>query len=417
MGQTIIEKILSSHSGREVQAGDIVVAEVDYVMGQDGTAPLAIQAFHDLGGRDVFDRDRVAFVIDHSAPSPNEGVSALHKLMREFTREKGFKLYDIGEGVCHQLLPESGRVGPGSLVIGADSHTCTYGALNAFSTGVGSTDLAGALIAGKMWFKVPGTIKFVSNGVLSPGVYAKDLILYLIGQVTADGATYLAAEYTGEAIRALSQEARFTISNMAIEMGAKAGLMEADDKTFAWLRRYTSREFVPVNADPDAVYTRVLEHDAAELEPQVARPHRVDNVVPVGEAAGKSVQQAVLGTCTNGRLEDLRIAAGILGGRQIHRDVRLIVAPASRRVFLDAMAEGIIQTLVEAGAALVTPGCGPCVGTHNGVPSDGETVISTANRNFKGRMGNSNAEIYLASPATVAASAVTGKITDPREFL
>jgi 3-isopropylmalate/(R)-2-methylmalate dehydratase large subunit len=417
LGQTIIEKILSSHSGREVRAGDIVVAEVDYVMGQDGTAPLAIRAFHDLGGRDVFDRDRVAFVIDHSAPSPNEGVSALHKLMREFTREKGFKLYDIGEGVCHQLLPESGRVGPGSLVIGADSHTCTYGALNAFSTGVGSTDLAGGLIAGKMWFKVPETIKFVSNGVLPPGVYSKDLILYLIGRVTADGATYLAAEFTGEAIGALSQEARFTISNMAIEMGAKAGLMEADDKTFAWLRRYTSREFTPVTADPDAVYTRVLEHDAAALEPQVARPHRVDNVVPVGEAAGKPVQQAVLGTCTNGRLEDLRIAAGILGGRQIHRDVRLIVAPASRRVFLDAMAEGIIQTLVEAGAALVTPGCGPCVGTHNGVPSDGETVISTANRNFKGRMGNSNAEIYLASPATVAASAVTGRITDPREFL
>lgn len=417
MGQTIIEKILSSHSGQEARAGDIVVAEVDYVMGQDGTAPLAIQAFADLGGKDVFDRERVAFVIDHSAPSPNEGVSALHKLMREFTREKGFKLYDIGEGVCHQLLPESGEVGPGSLVIGADSHTCTYGALNAFSTGVGSTDLAGGLISGKMWFRVPGTIKFVCNGVLPPGVYSKDLILYLIGRVTADGATYMATEYTGEAIGALSQEARFTISNMAIEMGAKAGLMEADDKTFAWLRRFTSREFTPVAADDDAVYVRVLECDAAKLEPQVARPHRVDNVVPVSGAAGKPVQQAVIGTCTNGRLEDLRIAAGILGGRKIHRDVRLIVAPSSRRVFLDAMAEGIIQTLVEAGAAMVTPGCGPCVGTHNGVPSDGETVISTANRNFKGRMGNSNAEIYLASPATVAASAVTGKITDPREFL
>jgi 3-isopropylmalate/(R)-2-methylmalate dehydratase large subunit len=227
----------------------------------------------------------------------------------------------------------------------------------------------------------------------------------------------MAVEFTGEAIGALSQEARFTISNMAIEMGAKAGLMEADDKTFAWLRRFTSRKFTPVTADPDAVYTRVLECDAAKLEPQVARPHRVDNVVPVSGAAGKPVQQAVIGTCTNGRLEDLRIAAGILGGRKIHRDVRLIVAPSSRRVFLDAMAEGIIQTLVEAGAVMVTPGCGPCVGTHNGVPSDGETVISTANRNFKGRMGNSNAEIYLASPATVAASAVTGKITDPREFI
>lgn len=417
MGQTIIEKILSSHSGKEAYAGEIVVARVDYVMGQDGTAPLAIRAFNDMGGREVFDRSKVAFVIDHSAPSPNEGVSALHKLMREFTREKGFKLYDIGEGVCHQLLPESGEVGPGSLVIGADSHTCTYGALNAFSTGVGSTDLAGGLISGQMWFKVPETIKFVCHGTLSPGVYSKDLILHLIGDVTADGATYMSAEYVGEAITAMSQEARFTIANMAIEMGAKAGLLEADEKTFDWLRRYTDREFTPVKADPDAVYARVLEYDTTRLEPQVARPHRVDNVTSVSEVAGQPVQQAVLGTCTNGRLEDLRIAAGILGGRKIHPDVRFIVAPSSRRVFLDAMAEGIIQSLVESGASVVTPGCGPCVGTHNGVPSDGETVISTANRNFKGRMGNSKADIYLASPATVAVSALTGKITDPREFV
>lgn len=417
MGQTIIEKILSSHSGKEAYAGEIVVARVDYVMGQDGTAPLAIRAFNDMGGKEVFDRSKVAFVIDHSAPSPNEGVSALHKLMREFTREKGFKLYDIGEGVCHQLLPESGEVGPGSLVIGADSHTCTYGALNAFSTGVGSTDLAGGLISGQMWFKVPETIKFVCYGTLSPGVYSKDLILHLIGDVTADGATYMSAEYVGEAITAMSQEARFTIANMAIEMGAKAGLLEADEKTFDWLRRYTDREFTPVKADPDAVYARVLEYDTTRLEPQVARPHRVDNVTSVSEVAGQAVHQAVLGTCTNGRLEDLRIAAGILGGRKIHPDVRFIVAPSSRRVFLDAMAEGIIQSLVESGASVVTPGCGPCVGTHNGVPSDGETVISTANRNFKGRMGNSKADIYLASPATVAVSALTGKITDPREFV
>ncbi len=417
MGQTIIEKILSSHSGQEARANEIVVAGVDYVMGQDGTAPLAIRAFNEMGGLEVFDRERAAFVIDHSAPSPNEGVSALHKMMREFVRERGFRIYDIGEGVCHQVIPESGVVGPSSLVIGADSHTCTYGALNAFSTGVGSTDLAGGLISGRMWFKVPESIKFVCNGTLSPGVYSKDLILYLIGEVTADGATYLAAEFIGEAITAMSQEARFTMANMAIEMGAKAGLMEADEKTAAWLRRFTDREFQPVSADVDASYARVLEYDVARLEPQVARPHRVDNVAPLSQVAGKPVQQALIGTCTNGRLEDLKIAAGILGGRGVHRDVRLIVAPASRQVYLDAMAEGIIQTLVQAGAAVVTPGCGPCVGTHNGVPSDGETVISTANRNFKGRMGNSNADIYLASPASVAASAVTGKITDPREFI
>ncbi len=417
MGQTIIEKIISSHCGAIAHANEIVVARVDYVMGQDGTAPLAIRAFKEMGGTKVFDRDRVAFVIDHSAPSPNEGVSALHKLMREFTGEKGFRLYDIGEGVCHQLIPESGEVGPGSLVVGADSHTCTYGALNAFSTGVGSTDLAGALISGRMWFKVPETIKIVCNGKLAPGVFSKDLILYLIGEVTADGATYMATEYSGEAVTALSQEARFTIANMAIEMGAKAGILEADEKTLTWLKRFSDLAYQPVSADPDALYARVLEIDASKLEPQLAKPHRVDNTAPVSQLAGKPVQQAVIGTCTNGRLEDLRIAAGILGGKRVHRDVRLIVAPSSRRVLLDAMSEGIIQSLVESGAALVTPGCGPCVGTHNGVPSDGETVISTANRNFKGRMGNSSAEIYLASPATVAASALTGKITDPREFI
>lgn len=417
MGQTIIEKIISSHSEQKVYAGDIAVARVDLVMGQDGTSPLAIRAFEDMGGKAVFDPEKVKFVIDHSSPSPNEGVSALHKLMREFSGDKGFRLYDIGEGVCHQLMPESGLVGPGSLVIGADSHTCTYGALNAFSTGVGSTDLAGGMISGRMWFKVPQTVKFVLNGVLPPGVYAKDLILYLIGEVTADGATYMSAEYVGEAVSALSVEGRFTMSNMAIEMGAKAGLMEADEKTFSWLKQFTGRKYSAVNADPDAVYAKVLEYDVSSLTPQVARPHRVDNVCPVDEVLGTPIQQAVIGTCTNGRLEDLRIAADLLRGRKIDKDVRLIVAPASKRIYLDAMREGIIQDLVEAGAAVVTPGCGPCVGTHNGVPSDGENVISTANRNFKGRMGNSNAFIYLASPATVAASALAGKISDPRELI
>lgn len=417
MGQTIIEKILSSHCGHTAHTNEIVVAHLDYIMGQDGTAPLAINAFKDMDGKDVFDKEKVAFVIDHSAPSPNEGVSALHKLMREFVAEKEFRLYDIGEGVCHQLIPESGKVGPGSLVIGADSHTCTYGALNAFSTGVGSTDLAGGLISGQMWFKVPETMKFICHNTLQRGVFSKDLILYLIGDVTADGATYMSAEYVGEAITALSQEARFTIANMAIEMGAKAGLMEADDKTQAWLSKFTKQAFTPVFADQDATYAEIREYDAAKIEPQVAKPHQVDNVVPVSEVTGKPIQQALLGTCTNGRLEDLRIAAACVSKRKIHPKVRLIVAPASRNVFLEAMSEGIIQTLVEAGAAIVTPGCGPCVGTHNGVPSDEETVISTANRNFKGRMGNSNAEIFLASPATVIASALAGEITDPRNIM
>ncbi|MFZ5901407.1 3-isopropylmalate dehydratase large subunit [Desulforudis sp. 1088] len=417
MGQTMIEKILSAKSGREVYAGDIVVADVDFVMGQDGTSPLAIRAFRNMQGQRLFDSSKVALVIDHSAPSPSESVSNLHALMRDFARETGCRLYDIGDGVCHQLMLESGKVGPGSLVIGADSHTCTYGALNAFATGVGSTDLAAALISGKMWFKVPPTVRFVCHGRLPAGVYSKDLILFLIGQVTADGATYMSAEYVGEAIDALSIEARFTVSNMAIEMGAKAGLMEADEKTFDWVRRYSDRHFAAVKSDPDARYEKVLEFDVSNLEPQVAKPHRVDNTAPLSEVAGRPIQEAVIGTCTNGRLEDLRIAAGILKGRKVSRDVRFIVAPASRRIYLEAIADGTLAALVEAGAAVVTPGCGPCVGTHNGVPSDGETVISTANRNFKGRMGNRNAEIFLASPATVAASALTGVITDPREFI
>ena len=417
MGKTIAEKILSRKSGQDARANDLVVADLDFRMGQDGTSPLAIRAFEQMRGQQVCDPERAALVIDHSAPSPLEGVSALHHLMRSFAKEQGMLMYDIGEGVCHQLLPEMGHVGPGSLVIGADSHTCTYGALNAFATGVGSTDLAAALISGKMWFKVPESLRFVCRGQLPAGVYSKDLILFLIGQVTADGATYMAAEYTGEAIAALSVDARFTIANMAIEMGAKAGLMEADDKVLAWVREHGNGNFEAVSPDPEAVYARVLEYDLSSLEPQVARPHRVDNVASIGEVAGTAIQQAVLGTCTNGRLEDLRIAAGILKGRRVHPEVRFIVAPASRRIYLEAMDEGIIQDLVRSGAAVVTPGCGPCVGTHNGVRAAGQHVSSTANRNFKGRMGNSKAFIYLASPATVAASALAGAIADPREYL
>lgn len=417
MGQTIIEKILSSHSNSKVYANDLVVAEVDFIMGQDGTSPLTIKAFQEMGGEKIFDPGKVIFVIDHNAPSPNEGVSALHKLMRDFARQKEIYTCDVGEGVCHQLIPETGAVGPGSLVIGADSHTCTYGALNAFSTGVGSTDLAAALISGRMWFKAPDTLKITCHGELPQGVYSKDLILYLTGQITADGATYMSVEFTGQAISALSQEARFTISNMAVEIGAKAGLMAADEKTFSWLNNYTNKKYQPVEPDPDAKYFRTEEYDVSKLEPHVAKPHTVDNVCPVGEVSDTEINQAVIGTCTNGRLEDLRIAANILKGRKCNKNVRLIVVPASRKVMLDAIREGIVETLVESGAAFVTPGCGPCVGTHNGVPSDGEVVISTANRNFKGRMGNSKAFIYLTSPATAAASAITGRITDPREFL
>lgn len=416
MGKTIAEKILSNKSGQDVKANDIVVANLDFVMGQDGTSGLAINAFREMQAEKVFDPRRVAMVIDHSAPSPLQGVSAIHQKMRNFADEQGINFYDIGDGVCHQLVPEQGHVVPGDLVIGADSHTCTYGAINVFSTGVGSTDLAAGIASGKLWFKVPETFKFIVNGQLPPGVFSKDLILYLIGDVTADGATYMAAEYIGEAISALSVEARFTISNMAIEMGAKCGLMEADSKTIEWVKQHSDKDFTPVTADADAVYAKVKEYDVSNLEPQIAKPHTVDNVAPISEVAGIPIQQGVIGTCTNGRMEDLRIAAAILKGKKLARNTRLIVAPSSRQVMIQAMREGLIETFMESGAAVVTPGCGPCVGTHNGVPSDGENVISTANRNFKGRMGNNKAFIYLGSPATVAASVLYGKLTDPREF-
>lgn len=416
-GKTIAEKILSAHSGADARAGDIVVADVDFVMGQDGTSPLAIRALERMGVEGVFDPAKVALVIDHSAPSPLEGVSALHTVMREFGKRTGAKVYDIGCGVCHQLIPENGHVVPGDLMVGCDSHTCTYGALNVFSTGVGSTDGAAAMASGKLWFKVPETMRVTYTGELKPGVFSKDLILYLAGQIGADGATYMALEFDGPVIEALSVDARMTISNMAIEVGAKAGLMRADAKTLAWYEGRSDRTPNPVDPDPDARYASEIEIDASAVGPQVAKPHSVDNVSPIEEVEGTPIQQGYIGTCTNGRLEDLAIAASILEGRRVHPDVRFIVAPASRRILLDAIEAGYIQTLVEAGAALVTPGCGPCVGTHNGVPSDGENVISTANRNFKGRMGNSNAFIYLGSPATVAASVIEGKITDPRKYL
>ncbi|MFC1566904.1 3-isopropylmalate dehydratase large subunit [bacterium] len=416
-GKTMVEKILSKHAGKVVSKGDLAIAEIDFAFGQDGTSAMIIDAFNNMEATKVFDPKKCAMIIDHSAPSPVMGVSAIHKKIREFTKKHGILFYEGGEGVCHHLVPERGHVSAGNLVIGADSHTCTYGALNACSTGMGSTDVAAGMIAGKTWFKVPETIKFVCNGKLSKGVYAKDLILFLIGQVTADGATYKACEYVGEAINDLSIEGRFTICNMAIEMGSKFGIMNADKKTEEWLKKHTSQEFIPVFSDDNAEYEKVYEFDVSNLEPQIAKPHTVDNICPISEVEGTEISEAVLGTCTNGRLEDLEVAAKVLKGKKVNKDVRMVVAPASKDILLKAMEKGIMQTLIEAGAVLVAPGCGPCVGTHNGVPSVGENVISTANRNFKGRMGNPDAFIYLGSPATVAASAIEGKITDPRKYI
>lgn len=417
MGQTIAEKILGAHSGKEAKAGDIVVADLDFMIGQDGTSGVAIDSFRKMAAKKVLCPEKAAIIVDHSSPSPNQGVSAIHKKIREFCQETGVKLYDVGCGVCHQITPEQGHAVPGDLVIGADSHTCTYGAINVFSTGIGSTDLAAAWVSGKLWFKVPETFKVTYKGKLPKGVLSKDMVLKLIGDITADGATYMALEIGGETIKDLSIDARFTISNMAIECGAKAGLMEAGKKTLDWVKAHSKRKAKPISADKDAKYAKSIEIDVTKLEPQIAKPHTVDNVVSISKLGEVPVQQGLIGTCTNGRLEDFQIAAKILKGKKVKSGCRLIIAPASTQILLDMIADGTYQTLLNAGAIAVTPGCGPCVGTHNGVPSDGENVISTANRNFLGRMGNTKAFIYLGSPATVAASMIEGKIADARKYL
>jgi 3-isopropylmalate/(R)-2-methylmalate dehydratase large subunit len=418
MGKTIAEKILGKHAGKEVAAGEIVMADLDFIMSHDGNRPLVIQAFEELGGKTLFDPKKFALIIDHAPTSPTPVVANAHRLVREFCGRQGCILYEAGEGSCHQLMVERGHVLPGELVIGTDSHTCTYGAINAFATGVGASDGAAALISGKLWFKVPETIRFVLKGRLPRGVYSKDLILHLIGSVTADGATYRAAEFVGEAISALHVDGRLTISNMAVEMGAKVGLMEADEKTLDWLKGRAARAFQPVTADRDARFASVLEYDVSKLGPQVAKPHQVDQVVPVEEALGTPIQQANIVACTNSRLEDLEVAASILSGKHVHPDVKLYVVPASRSVQLEAMRRGTLQAILDAGGILGVPGCGACSGgAAFGVPGDGERVITTANRNFQGRVVNPKAFLYLASPATVAASALEGKIADCRKYV
>ncbi len=415
MGKTIAEKILSHHAGKDLKSGDVAVCDIDFCFGHDGTSSIIIDSFRKLGAQKPFDTSKFYMIIDHSAPSPNIGVSAIHKKMRDFARQFEVGFYDIGCGVCHQLIPQKGHVTCGDLVLGADSHTCTYGAINVFSTGVGSTDLAIAAASGKNWFRVPETIKVVVKGRLPNGVYAKDIILHIAGDIGANGATYKSVEFCGEAISALSVDARLTISNMAVEIGAKVGLMEADGKVLKWVAEHSRKEPHPVKADIDARYCAVKTYDVSKLVPQVAKPHAVDNVADVAELAGLKIDQAFVGTCTNGRLEDLEVTAAILKGRTVHPEVKFVIAPASKEIYLDALKKGYIDTFVNAGCAVVAPGCGPCVGTHNGVLADGEVAISTANRNFKGRMGNPNSFIYLASPATVASSALTGRISDPRE--
>jgi len=414
--KTMAEKILSAHAGRELHAGDFALCNIDFTFGQDGTSSIIIDRVKEMGLKSL--KTGYCMVIDHSAPSPSEGVSRVHKKMRDFSRDMNTFLFEIGCGVCHQVIPESGKILPGDLVLGADSHTCTYGAIGVFSTGVGSTDLAVALATGKSWFKVPQTIKIIVKGKVPKGIFAKDIILYIITKLGANGATYKAVEFCGPVIDKMSMDGRFTISNMVVEMGAKAGFMPVDAITCEWLKKNTgAKKIKGIRSDKGAKYESILEIDVSGLTPQVSCPHSVDSAVSVKKLSNIKINEAVLGTCTNGRISDLKLAAKVLKSRKVSPDVRLIIAPSSRRIYLEAIKSGIIDTLVRAGAVVVAPGCGPCVGTHNGIPADGENVISTANRNFKGRMGNPKAFIYLASPATVAASAIEGKITNPVKYL
>ena len=406
--QTIAEKILSAHAGYPVYAGELCIVPVDGAMATDTTAPLAIKAFEEMGGEKLAAPDKFHLIIDHAAPAPNERIANLHQLMRNFASSQQCALYDIGSGICHQVMVDHHTVKPGDIFMGADSHTPTYGALNAFACGVGSTDLAAVMLTGKIWLKVPHSIRVILHGHhLQPGVSAKDIALEVVKQLTISGATYQSVEYHGELLHHLTLSDRMVLCNMVAEMGAKTGIVSPEGLQLPYL-------FNPVFADKEAAYTRVLEIDAAALHPKIAIPHSPDNVHDVSAYVGTPITYGFIGTCTNGRLSDLQAAADILRGRSLAPGVRLVIAPASRQVLLDALQDGTIQTLIAAGAAIINSGCGPCVGTHDGVPGDGEVVISAANRNFQGRMGNPQSKIFLASPSTVAASVLTGCISLPK---
>ena len=417
MGQTFAQKVLAGKAGLDrVDVGQIVEIEPDACLSHDNTAAIA-KIFAKIGVERVKDPDRFVVVLDHTVPASEEKYAQNHKEIREFVAANGIeRFYDVGVGICHQVLPEKGFALPGRLILGSDSHTTTYGAFGAFSAGIGRSEMAVLFATSRIWLKTPASFKMVAGGRLADPVTAKDLVLHVIGSLGADGALYKSVEYTGEAVEAMSLGSRMVLCNMAIEMGAKNGYCAPDDKVYGFLESRAETEYTPVFPDDDAEYERVLEFDASSLEPQVAKPHTVDNVSPIGDVAGTPIHQGLLGTCTNGRIEDLRLAAKILEGRKVADGVRLLVLPASQEILLDALREGLIDVFVKAGALLLNPGCGPCLGAHQGVLAPGEACISTANRNFKGRMGSADAEIYLGSPATVAASVVAGVITDPREF-
>jgi len=416
---TLVEKILAEHSDNKgVSPGEFINVRVDLVMSNDITAPIAIREFKRLGVDRVFDPGKVVMVPDHFVPNKDIASAEQAKLMREFAREQGIIYFELGEmGIEHVLLPEQGLVLPGEVVIGADSHTCTYGALGAFATGMGSTDIAAAMATGDIWMKVPHTIRLVYHGNLGEWVGGKDLILHTIGDIGVDGALYSAMEFAGEAIEALSMDGRFTMANMAIEAGAKAGIFGVDNKTQLYVKSRAERPYLVYEPDNGAGYSNVIEYDVSDIEPQVALPHSPANARPVSQVGNIEINQAVIGSCTNGRIEDMRIAAQILKGRKIHPGVRCIIIPGSQQVYLDALAEGMLGVFIRAGAVVSTPTCGPCLGGHMGVLADGERCVSTTNRNFVGRMGSTKSEVYLANPAVAAASAVMGRIASPEEVL
>lgn len=424
MGMTLAEKILARASGRDAVAPDeVVVASIDLAMSHEN-ADLVRKSFLEIGVARVWDPERIVIILDHRVPAESEKTAATHKAIREFVRDQGIRhFYDVGRGgICHQVLAENGHVFPGMVVVGTDSHTTTHGAFGAFATGIGATEMAGVWVEGKLWFKVPSTIRVEVAGEFAPWVSAKDLILYVIGQLGADGADYRAVEFDGPAIRGLTVASRMVLSNLAMEMGAKVAFTPVDEILLSYIAAGTGRtipEDASVCADPDARYERVLEIDAGQdlPEPQVACPHSVDNVRPLSEIKGVPVDQAVVGSCTNGRLEDLEIAAGIVRGRRVHPRTRMLVIPASQQIYLEAMRLGYLQALVAAGAMINPPGCGPCVGVHQGILAAGENCISSTNRNFIGRMGSKDSNVYLASPAVVAASAIAGEIVHPEDVL
>ncbi len=419
MGMTMTQKILAAHAGlKEVKAGQFIEINLDLVLGNDITAPVAINEFEKMGAKEVYDKDKIVIVLDHFVPNKDIKSAEQCKISRTFSREQNISnFFDVGQmGIEHALLPEKGLVVAGETVIGADSHTCTYGALGAFSTGVGSTDMAAAMATGQMWLKVPSALKFNLKGKLNKWVSGKDIILHIIGKIGVDGALYKSMEFTGEGVKELSMDDRFTISNMAIEAGGKNGIFPADEKTIEYMKEHSDKKYIIYEADEDALYDQVIDINLSELKPTVSFPHLPENTRSIDDVENIRIDQVIIGSCTNGRIEDMRITAKILKNKKVHPDVRTIIIPATQKIYKQCITEGLAEIFIDAGAIISTPTCGPCLGGYMGILAEGERALATTNRNFVGRMGHPGSEVYLASPAVAAASAITGRITNPDDI-